>query len=91
MTNDAVLLKFEHLEQRGFCESRSGLMRMVRNGEFPKPINIGRLVRWRADEVEQWARTRFGPLPVAGEAEKPAGLSNKRNQARETILSMAAL
>ena len=29
--------------------------RMIRRGEFPRPIRIGiRAARWRADEVEAW-------------------------------------
>ncbi|VVT48070.1 hypothetical protein UYSO10_2002 [Kosakonia radicincitans] len=29
---------------------------MVKKGEFPKPVKIGRRVRWVSTEVEEWMR-----------------------------------
>lgn len=30
----------------------------VREGRFPKPLHIGRAVRWRAEVVNDWMRER---------------------------------
>ena len=36
---------------------RSALYRMLRAGQFPRPVRIGpRAVRWKASEVESWLR-----------------------------------
>ena len=34
--------------------SNTSIWRMRSAGRLPKPILIGRLVRWRADEVSRW-------------------------------------
>lgn len=35
--------------------------RLVREGEFPKPIKIGRASRWRRADVERWLSDRAAP------------------------------
>lgn len=44
--------------------SRSSLYRMMQEGEFPRPIRIGKqAVAWRQSAIEQWKSSR----PIAGE------------------------
>ena len=49
-----------HLMRRSQLEERQGLTRssiykMMDDGEFPRPMKIGRrAVGWRADEIAQW-------------------------------------
>ena len=39
--------------------SKSTLYRQIRAGTFPKPVRIGeRAVAWRADDVDEWLKTR---------------------------------
>ena len=43
--------------------SRSSIYRMMDEGEFPRPIRIGkRAVAWRASSIERWKSER--PLAV---------------------------
>lgn len=34
------------------------LYRAIKNDEFPKPVRIGRLSKWRKSEVLEWLDTR---------------------------------
>ncbi|MDG6079783.1 AlpA family transcriptional regulator [Erythrobacter litoralis] len=44
--------------------SRSAIYRMMLEGEFPRPIRIGKqAVAWRQSAIEQWKSSR----PVAGD------------------------
>ena len=44
--------------------SRSSLYRLMDEGEFPRPIRIGkRAVAWRTSTIEQWKSSR----PLAAE------------------------
>ena len=38
--------------------SRATLDRLVRDGDFPPPIKVGRVNRWRRTAIEEWARER---------------------------------
>ena len=41
--------------------SRSTIYRMMNNGEFPRPVVLGRrAVGWRATDVETWIKQREG-------------------------------
>lgn len=33
--------------------------KLIQDGEFPKPIKLGRSSRWLKSEVEQWLHTRI--------------------------------
>ncbi|HIE0659591.1 TPA: helix-turn-helix transcriptional regulator [Providencia rettgeri] len=33
--------------------------KLIQDGEFPKPIKLGRSSRWLKSEVEQWLQTRI--------------------------------
>lgn len=35
--------------------SESTIARMIAAGEFPKPVNVGSRVLWRAGDLQQWA------------------------------------
>ena len=45
-------------ELLGCCERH--VYRMAYSGQMPKPIRLGRLVRWRRRELMEWARGRPG-------------------------------
>lgn len=48
-----ILRRTEIEEQLGLA--RSTIYQMVADGEFPKPVKLGRrAVGWRAEEVENW-------------------------------------
>lgn len=38
--------------------SRSGIYSLMRSSQFPSPIKLGRLSRWKAVEIAEWLRTR---------------------------------
>jgi predicted DNA-binding transcriptional regulator AlpA len=40
--------------------SRSTLWRIMRHEDFPKPVVLMGLKRWRREEVETWLRSRQG-------------------------------
>ncbi len=33
--------------------------KLIQNGEFPKPVKLGRSSRWRRSEVETWMQQRI--------------------------------
>ena len=43
-----------------FDAGQSTILEWVRKGryEFPKPIKVGRLTRWRSDELQAWIEAR---------------------------------
>ena len=59
MANHAQQL-LTRVEVERLCKlSKSTLFRLVRSGQFPRPIRIGpRAVRWRAAELEVWLSGR---------------------------------
>jgi predicted DNA-binding transcriptional regulator AlpA len=38
--------------------SRSTLYRMMRRDDFPRPVNVSCMKRWRRDDIEFWLRSR---------------------------------
>lgn len=45
---------------RLICCSHSQLKRMIRNGEFPKPmVKVGKALRWQAPQLEQWLQQQL--------------------------------
>jgi excisionase family DNA binding protein len=40
--------------------SKSHVRRMVQGGIFPKPVHLGRLVRWKAEELRHWVEAERG-------------------------------
>ena len=58
--------------------SKATLYRMMRRGEFPAPIRIGRrAVAWRRREAEEWVATRERVLIAEGHAETGRGGSTQ--------------
>ena len=48
------LMRRQQLEER-LGLTRSSIYKMMDDGEFPRPMKIGRrAVGWRADEIAQW-------------------------------------
>ena len=33
--------------------------KLIKNGQFPKPVKLGRSSRWRKSEVEEWMQERI--------------------------------
>ena len=34
-------------------------LKLIKNGQFPKPVKLGRSSRWRKSEVEAWMQERM--------------------------------
>jgi predicted DNA-binding transcriptional regulator AlpA len=39
------------------------LWRLRNGGKLPRPVQLGRSLRWRADEIEKWIKLGCPPLP----------------------------
>ncbi len=58
------LIRFKHvLERVPFCKSQIFLM--IKNGEFPKPIKIGRNSFWLESTVNDWIDEKINQSEVA--------------------------
>lgn len=58
------LLRRPDVEQRTGL-SRSSIYRMMDEGDFPRPIRIGRrAVAWRASDLERWQAERPAAIPT---------------------------
>lgn len=65
------LLDHDGLNARGIKpKSRSQRWRMVRDGEFPKPIKIGLQNYWIAEEVDAWQAARIAKAIADRDAAK---------------------
>ena len=58
LTNDkmvdmAFITHFTGLTDKWFYK-------LIKDGEFPKPIKLGRSSRWMLSEVEAWVQQRIG-------------------------------
>ncbi len=52
------VLSMAELEKR-LDLNRTTILRMVRNGEFPKPFKLGaRRIGWRDTAIDEWLRSR---------------------------------
>ncbi len=58
------------MRQRDLMEfmkiSRSTLWRMMRHKDFPKPVVLMGLKRWRTEDLESWLRARQENAATAG-------------------------
>jgi len=44
--------------------SECTIRRMMRDGRFPKPVNVGSRVLWRSTDLQQWAsKLEAGDVP----------------------------
>jgi predicted DNA-binding transcriptional regulator AlpA len=63
MTTDYSVLN-DQLVTMTFITQLTGLTdkwfyKLIKNGEFPKPIKLGRSSRWLESEVEAWLQQRI--------------------------------
>lgn len=63
MTSEYSVLN-DQLVTMAFITQRTGLTdkwfyRLMKDGEFPKPIKLGRSSRWLQSEVETWLQQRI--------------------------------
>ncbi|WP_404685437.1 helix-turn-helix transcriptional regulator [Raoultella terrigena] len=63
MTTDYNVLN-DQLVTMAFITRRTGLTdkwfyKLIKDGEFPKPIKLGRSSRWLQSEVEAWLQQRI--------------------------------
>jgi len=63
MTTDYSVLN-DQLVTMAFITRRTGLTdkwfyKLIQDGEFPKPIKLGRSSRWLQSEVEAWLHQRI--------------------------------
>ncbi|ELY3856354.1 AlpA family transcriptional regulator [Providencia vermicola] len=64
MTTQAIPLLDDQFVDMKFITRLTGLTdkwfyKLIQEGEFPKPIKLGRSSRWLKSEVEQWLQTRL--------------------------------
>ncbi|NIA75112.1 AlpA family transcriptional regulator [Providencia rettgeri] len=62
-TEDIALLDDQFIDMK-FITHLTGLTdkwfyKLIQDGEFPKPIKLGRSSRWLKSEVEQWLQARI--------------------------------
>lgn len=57
MTDKKYHTAKELAERYGF-KSHKTIERMANNGEFPKPVKMGRNNRWRIEDVEKWEESK---------------------------------
>ena len=53
MPETRVLLTYDDVAHMLGVE-KATVRKMVKTGEFPEPIKIGKLIRWRADRVKEY-------------------------------------
>ncbi len=51
------LLTARDVAQRLACDERT-VRRLSREGKLPRPIKVGRRLRWRAAEIDEWLERR---------------------------------
>ncbi len=64
MTTQAIPLLDDQFVDMKFITRLTGLTdkwfyKLIQEGEFPKPIKLGRSSRWLKSEVEQWLQVRL--------------------------------
>ncbi|MBI6466296.1 helix-turn-helix transcriptional regulator [Proteus mirabilis] len=64
MTTQAIPLLDDQFVDMKFITRLTGLTdkwfyKLIQEGEFPKPIKLGRSSRWLRSEVEQWLQNRI--------------------------------
>ncbi|HEM6845091.1 TPA: AlpA family transcriptional regulator [Providencia rettgeri] len=62
-TENTALLNDQFIDMK-FITALTGLTdkwfyKLIQEGEFPKPIKLGRSSRWLKSEVEQWLQARI--------------------------------
>ena len=64
MSSQAIPLLDDQFVDMKFITRLTGLTdkwfyKLIQEGEFPKPIKLGRSSRWLKSEVEQWLQARI--------------------------------
>ncbi len=64
MSTQAIPLLNDQFVDMKFITRLTGLTdkwfyKLIQEGEFPKPIKLGRSSRWLRSEVEQWLQNRI--------------------------------
>ncbi|WP_272519925.1 helix-turn-helix transcriptional regulator [Providencia sp. PROV223] len=64
MSTQAIPLLDDQCVDMKFITRLTGLTdkwfyKLIQDGEFPKPIKLGRSSRWLKSEVEDWLQTRI--------------------------------
>ncbi|WP_311753878.1 AlpA family transcriptional regulator [Proteus columbae] len=64
MSTQAIPLLDDQCVDMKFITRLTGLTdkwfyKLIQDGEFPKPIKLGRSSRWLRSEVEQWLQNRI--------------------------------
>ncbi|MGF7538630.1 AlpA family transcriptional regulator [Providencia rettgeri] len=64
MSTQAIPLLDDQCVDMKFITRLTGLTdkwfyKLIQDGEFPKPIKLGRCSRWLRSEVEQWLQSRI--------------------------------
>ncbi|EFE53631.1 transcriptional regulator, AlpA family [Providencia rettgeri DSM 1131] len=64
MSTQAIPLLDDQCVDMKFITRLTGLTdkwfyKLIQDGEFPKPIKLGRSSRWLKSEVENWLQTRI--------------------------------
>ncbi|EJD6378616.1 helix-turn-helix transcriptional regulator [Providencia rettgeri] len=64
MSTQAIPLLDDQCVDMKFITSLTGLTdkwfyKLIQDGEFPKPIKLGRSSRWLKSEVEDWLQARI--------------------------------
>ena len=59
--------------------SRSSIYRKIAEGSFPRPVRIGRAVRWKSEDVDLWIRDvvaahegNRAPVPITSALDRRA-------------------
>lgn len=69
MSTQAIPLLDDQFVDMKFITSLTGLTdkwfyKLIQDGEFPKPIKLGRSSRWLKSEVENWLQVRIAESRV---------------------------
>jgi prophage regulatory protein len=48
------LLDFDGLDAKGIRFSDTHIWRLIRSGDFPKPVKIGSRLHWVEEEIDQY-------------------------------------
>lgn len=69
MSTQAIPLLDDQFVDMKFITSLTGLTdkwfyKLIQDGEFPKPIKLGRSSRWLKSEVENWLQARIAESRV---------------------------
>ena len=59
------LLDFDALAEKGIKFSDTHIWRLIRSGDFPKPVKIGNRNHWIETEIDQYITDKLAQREVA--------------------------